>query len=308
MDRVVLAALVQTLLLARRDHVVRWAREVLERARVAVTDPLEGSKGGHLATRIDGLVCDLDGVLYVGDEPVEGAAAVLAELQRSGVRVVFCTNNSKPTVSEYVTKLTGMGLDVDPADVVTSSVVTGEVLASNGWGRSAVAIGGDGVREALTNAGIDIVEAPGYDADLVVVGWALDFTFDDMKRATLAITRGARLVATNEDAAYPAPEGLWPGTGAIVASIEVASGTKAVVMGKPHPPMMDAAARRLEGCEHIAVVGDRPETDLAGGHSRGWTTILVLSGVTTDAAGVTPVPDLVLDSLADFDQKRGMPS
>ena len=211
-------------------------------------------------------------------------------------------------MAEYVEKLGGVGLHVDPADIVTSSVVTGEVLAANGWGRSAVVIGGDGVREALTKAGIEIVDAPSYDADLVVVGWALDFTYDDMKRATLAITNGARLVATNEDAAYPAPEGLWPGTGAIVASIEVAAGVKAEVMGKPHPPMMEAAARRLEGCERIAVVGDRPDTDLAGGHSLGWTTILVLSGVTTDATGVTPVPDLVLDSLADLGHSLGMPS
>ena len=211
-------------------------------------------------------------------------------------------------MAEYVEKLGGVGLRVAPADIVTSSVITGEALATNGWGRSAVVIGGDGVREALTKAGIAIVEAPSYDADLVVVGWALDFTYDDMKRATLAITNGARLVATNEDAAYPAPEGLWPGTGAIVASIEVAAGVKAEVMGKPHPPMMAAAARRLEGCEHIAVVGDRPETDLAGGRSLGWTTILVLSGVTTDATGVTPVPDLVLDSLADLGHSLGMPS
>ena len=219
----------------------------------------------------------------------------------SGVRVVFCTNNSMPTVGQYVAKLTAMGLEVDPDDVVTSSVVTGEVLGANGWGRSAVVIGGEGVREAVSKAGIEIVEAPRHDADLVVVGWDLEFTFEKMKRATLAITgNGARLVATNEDAAYPAPEGLWPGTGAIVASIEVASGAKAEVMGKPHAPMMDAAARRLEGCEHVAVVGDRPDTDLAGGRSRGWTTILVLSGVTTDASQVDPAPDLILDSLADL--------
>lgn len=262
---------------------------------------MEGPEGGHFASRIDGLVCDLDGVLYLGDEPIEGAASRLGELARAGVRVVFCTNNSRPTVAQYVSKLVSMGVDVDPHDVVTSSVVTGEVLAANGWGKSAMVIGGDGVREAVTTAGIEIVEAPRYEADLVVVGWDLDFTFEKMKRATLAITdSGARLVATNDDAAYPAPDGLWPGTGAIVASIEVASGAKAVVMGKPHAPMMDAAARRLEGCERIAVVGDRPETDLAGGRSRGWTTILVLSGVTTNATDVDPQPDLVLATLADL--------
>lgn len=255
-----------------------------------------------MATRIDGLVCDLDGVLYVGDEPIEGAAERLSQLADDGVRIVFCTNNSKPTVSEYVDKLTGMGLSVHPDDVVTSSVVTGEFLAERRWGRSAVVIGGDGLRDAMTEAQIEILSAPRHDADLVVVGWDLEFTFEKMKRATLAITNhGARLVATNEDAAYPAADGLWPGTGAIVASIEVASGAKADVMGKPHRPMMDAAARRLEGCERIAVVGDRPDTDLAGGRSRNWTTILVLSGVTRDAAAVDPPADIVLRSLADLE-------
>lgn len=296
-----LAPVVESRLLFFGDHVVRWTREVPELARVAVTDPLEGSESGHFASRIDGLVCDLDGVLYVGERPIEGAADRLARMAVAGVKVVFCTNNSRPTVDQYVDKLTRMGLRVEPEDIVTSSVVTGEVLASNGWGRSAIVIGGDGVREAVTGAGIEIVEPPRNDAELVVVGWDLEFTFEKMKRATLAITgHGARLVATNEDAAYPAPEGLWPGTGAMVASIEVATGTKAAVMGKPHAPMMDAAARRLEGCELIAVVGDRPDTDLAGGRSRGWKTILVLSGVTTDASKVAPAPDLVLESLADL--------
>ena len=262
---------------------------------------MEGSKGRHIASRIDGLVCDLDGVLYVGDEPIEGAAERLVQLAEAGVKVVFCTNNSKPTVAEYVDKLSSMGLDSHPDDIVTSSVVTGEYLAAAGWGRSAVVVGGEGVAEALTRAGIEIVPPPRHDADLVVVGWDLEFTFDKMKRATLAISNhGARLVATNEDAAYPAADGLWPGTGAILASIEVSSGTKAVVMGKPHPPMMDAAAKRLEGCKRVAVVGDRPDTDLAGGASRGWATILVLSGVTSDASNVTPKPDLVLASLAEL--------
>lgn len=237
----------------------------------------------------------------MADRPIPGAAAKLNGLMSAGVRVVFCTNNSMPTVAGYVKKLGAMGIDADPADIVTSSVVTGEVLAAEGGTRSAVVIGGDGVREAVTGAGIEILPPPRHDADLVVVGWDLEFTFEKMKRATLAITNhAARLIATNEDAAYPAPDGLWPGTGAIVASIEVASGATAEVMGKPHPPMMDAAARRLEGCRDIAVVGDRADTDLAGGLSRGWKTILVMSGVTSDASKVEPAPDLVLGSLADL--------
>lgn len=246
-------------------------------------------------------MCDLDGVLYVGDQPIEGAAAKLNGLSAAGVRVVFCTNNSRPTVAQYVAKLRVMGIEADPADIVTSSVVTGEVLGAEGGRRSAVVIGGEGVHEAVAAAGIEILPPHRHDADLVVVGWDLEFSFEKMKRATLAITgHGARLVATNEDAAYPAPNGLWPGTGAMVASIEVASGATAEVMGKPHPRMMEAVARRLKGCRNVAVAGDRPDTDLEGGRARGWTTILVMSGVTSDASQVDPPPDLILESLADL--------
>ena len=248
-------------------------------------------------------MCDLDGVVYVADQPIPGAVDKLNEATRSGVRVVFCTNNSRLTIPQYTAKLSGMGVDVSGDRIVTSASVTGDLLAESGWGSSAIAIGGDGVREALESAGIEVVPEPGTKADLVVVGWDLDLTFETLKRATLAITGGARLVATNDDAAYPAPEGLWPGTGAIVAAIERATGATATVVGKPHDPMMSAVAERLSGCERIAVVGDRPDTDLAGGVSRGWKTILVLSGVTKaeDVAAVQPAPDLVLDSLGELE-------
>jgi 4-nitrophenyl phosphatase len=137
---------------------------------------------------------------------------------------------------------------------------------------------------------------------VVVVGWDPGFDYEAMKRAALAVRAGAELIATNDDAAFPAPEGLWPGAGAILASIEVASGRKAEVMGKPHVPMMDAVARRVAGAERIGLVGDRPETDLAGGRARGWTTILVTSGVTTpaDAYGIDPAPDLILSGLSEL--------
>lgn len=238
--------------------------------------------------------------MYVADEPVPGAIEKVRELRGAGVRVVFCTNNSRPSIEQYRAKLGAMGLEVTRQDLVTSSVVTGEVLGESHRGARAMVIGGDGVVEALKQAGLEVVPPPTHDVDLVVVGWDLDYTFEKMKRATLAVTRGAKLIATNSDAAYPAPEGLWPGTGAIVASIERATGATAEVMGKPHPPMMDAVAQRLAGCNRIAVVGDRPDTDLAGGAVRGWTTILVLSGVTAAPDGVEPKPDVVLDSLADL--------
>ena len=249
-------------------------------------------------------MCDLDGVVYRGDQPIPGAVEALEEMRRSGISICFCTNNSAATVSQNVTKLTGLGLTVTADRVLTSAVVTGEELERRGCaGKSAIVVGGDGIVEALTGVGITIVEDPGADeADLVVVGLETGFDYAAMKRAANAARAGADLIATNDDVTFPAPDGLWPGAGAILASIEAASGRTAEVMGKPHDPMMDAAARRLEGAEPIAVVGDRPETDLAGGRARGWTTILVLTGVTDESAAqeIEPPPDAILESLADL--------
>ena len=243
---------------------------------------------------------------------ISGAPEAIARFQADGIRVVFCTNNSQSTIAQYVDKIGSFGVDVGPDDIVTSAVVTGERLATRA-GATAIVVGGDGVREALTDVGITINDDPeSTSADLVVVGWDPSFDYAAMRRATTAVRAGAQLVATNRDATFPSPDGLWPGGGAILASIETASGAQAEVMGKPHQPMMDSIATRFDGARRVAIVGDRPDTDLAGGRARGWTTILVLSGVTTatEATALDPPPDLIVGSLADLDlsQKRGIGS
>jgi HAD superfamily hydrolase (TIGR01450 family) len=250
----------------------------------------------------DGLVCDLDGVVYTGDQAIPGAPEAIAAMRAGGVSIVFCTNNSRSTAAQYQAKLAGLGVEASGRDILTSATVTAEELARRGRsGATAMVVGGDGVIAALDENGIRL-GAPDEQPDVVVVGLDLDFTYDTMRRAALAVRAGAEFIATNDDAALPTPNGLWPGAGAIVASIETASDSSAEVMGKPHSPMMEAAARRLAGCERIAVVGDRPETDLAGGAARGWTTILVTSGVTApdQAPHVTPRPDVVVADLAEL--------
>ncbi|MGH2734163.1 MAG: HAD-IIA family hydrolase [Actinomycetota bacterium] len=255
--------------------------------------------------RADGLVLDLDGVVYRGDQPIAGAAQAIERARAAGVRVVFCTNNSSATVAQYVEKLGRVGVEARPLEIVTSAVVTAEILGERAVaGQTAIVIGRDGVREALASAGVEVIDDPATEAaDLVVVGWDRTFTWDAMRRAATAVRAGATLIATNGDATFPAPVGLWPGAGAILASIEVASGVRAEVMGKPHRPMMEVAARRLDGAAAIAMVGDRPETDLDGARSMGWSTVLVLSGVTDEvgAARLDPAPDLIVASLADLE-------
>jgi 4-nitrophenyl phosphatase len=253
---------------------------------------------------LEGLVCDLDGVMYRGSEPITGSPEAIGRLRGMGVGVVFCTNNANPTIARYIEKLTAMGVDVASEHLVTSAVVLAEVLRGEGAaGKRAIVVGGDGLREALRSIDVDVDDDPSSrSADYVVVGFDPNYTYDALKRASFAVQAGAELIAANIDASFPAPDGLWPGAGAIVASIEVASGGRARVMGKPHEPMMRVAQSHLGDASRIAIVGDRPNTDLEGGRTMGWTTILVLSGVThrADADRVEPSPDLTLERLEDL--------
>ncbi|MFN2586527.1 MAG: HAD-IIA family hydrolase [Actinomycetota bacterium] len=253
---------------------------------------------------MDGLVSDMDGVYYRGDRPIPGVGDAIRRWRAAGKRIVFCTNNSHHTVADYVAKLARAGVPATEDDVVSSAVVLGDVLRDRGAaGASALAIGGPGLRAGLAAAGVAAVDGTASgDVDYVVVGWDRAFDYAKMRLACMAVRAGAELLATNSDATFPAPDGLWPGAGAILASIEACAGRKAEVLGKPHAPMMDAAARRLAGCTRIAIAGDRADTDLAGGIARGWTTILVTSGVTTpeEARELRPPPDLILGSLAEL--------
>ena len=253
---------------------------------------------------IDALVCDLDGVIFRGAQPIPGAADAVERLRKQGVRFLFATNNATRTVEQYREKLSSIGVAASDGELITSAIVTVEEIVRRGWSdRSVFLIGGAGIRAALLDAGFDLLDGmPARDAEVVIVSGDPDFSYDSLRTAAFAVRKGAAFLATNDDTTFPASDGLWPGAGALIAGVEVASGRPAEVMGKPHPPMMEAIARRLEGAGRIAVVGDQPQTDLAGAQLMGWTTILVLSGVTTaeEATALVPKPDLVLDSLADL--------
>jgi HAD superfamily hydrolase (TIGR01450 family) len=252
----------------------------------------------------DGFVCDLDGVVYRGSAPIPGAAEAIARSRASGHRFLFCTNNSYRTPGSYIERLGAQGIQASREEVLTSAMVTARVLRGRApENRAVYLVGGPGIRGELEGAGFDVV-SPTEDRDVgtVVVGADPDFTYDAMRRAARAVREGALLIGTNPDTSFPATDGLWPGAGAILASIEVASGVQAEIMGKPRRPMMEEAARRLEGCKSIAAIGDLPATDLDGARSQGWGTILVLSGVTDTAAvaGLDPQPDHVIGSIAEL--------
>ena len=245
--------------------------------------------------------CDLDGVVWRGDEPIPGAAAAISALCDAGDRVVFVSNNSSQPVGEVAGKLAAAGVPASSGDVITSAVSAATLLASAlDPGSPVLACAGPGVVEALEAAGLrPVTREP---AAAVVVGFHRDFDFDELDHASAAVRSGARFIATNLDATYPVPGGMIPGSGAIAAAVATASGRAPEVAGKPERPMVDLIRARF-GSSGL-VVGDRPSTDGALADALGWPFALVLSGVTQRDAppgGESipgPPPPFVADDLA----------
>ncbi len=237
-------------------------------------------------------VIDLDGVMWLADEPIPGSAEAVARLRAAGERIAFATNNSYATRAEVAAKLAACGADVDVDEVVTSAMAAAHLVEP---GERAIVCAGPGALDELERRGVEVV--PSGPADVVVVGLDPAFDYERMTTAALAVRDGARLVATNDDATYPTPRGQLPGGGAILASIEKATGTRAMVAGKPHQPICELV-RTLLG-PRGTVVGDRPETDGAFARALGYRFGLVLSGVsgTGDVERVEPAPDAVAEDL-----------
>ncbi len=244
------------------------------------------------------VVLDLDGVVWLGDEPIDGAAAAVARLREAGVDVVFVTNNAHPTVADIEAKLVDHGIDGGGA-VFNSPMAAATLVAR---GERALVLGGPGVIEAVLGRGavpVSPAEADAPDAapvDVVVVGFHRSFDWERMRVAATAIRGGARFVATNDDATYPTAAAPVPGGGAIVAGVATAAGVTPTVAGKPHQALADLVLAR---CGPVGVmVGDRLDTDGGFAVTLGWPFALVLSGVTTSAdLPVSPTPDLVAADL-----------
>jgi len=160
-------------------------------------------------------------------------------------------------------------------------------------------IGQDGVREALSDAGIAIVDGDPEEADLVVVGYDGGATYGALKRASLLVQRGARLVATNADGSYPAADGLWPGAGALLAVITTTTGAEPEIVGKPFAPLFEAGRRRGGGGRPL-VVGDRLDTDIEGAARLGWDSMLVLTGISgrEDVERLGIVPTVIAEDVS----------
>jgi len=236
---------------------------------------------------------DLDGVLWTGDEPIDGSADAVRELRDRGDRVIFLTNNSSQPVGDCVAKLEEMGVPCEPEDVITSAQAAATLVDE---GATALVCAGVGTEEALRERGVRTIREG--DADAVVVGWHREFDFERLKAAAAAVARGARLIGTNDDATYPMPGGeRVPGGGALLAAVAYAAGAEPEVAGKPNQPMADLVADRVGKVD--VVVGDRPSTDGLLAKRLDARFVPVLSGVTEEhQLPGDPAPEEVADDLA----------
>ena len=241
------------------------------------------------------LICDLDGVVYLGSKPIPGSAGALSALTAAGWNILMCTNNSSRSPGEVAERIHDVtGFRIRPESVLTSAQAAAFMLAP--FKPRCFVLGGSGIVDALASADIPVVESA-EGAEAVVVGLTTDLTYSWLREAVTAVFQGARLIATNLDTTFPTESGLWPGGGAIVAAVETATGVKAEPAGKPWPPMRELVAKYLVPGP-VWIAGDRPDTDLALAEGTDWKTALVLSGVTPASAEVETAPDLVAPDLA----------
>jgi glycerol 3-phosphatase-2 len=267
-----------------------------------------------LADRFDGLLVDLDGVVWIGREPVPGSAETLRTLIEGGKRIVFVTNNPGKPPGAYAERLGELGVEVGEEQIVTAGVVAARLAGeAAGQGGSAFVIGAAPLKEMVAATGTRLLEGEeAYGADAVVVSGHRGFDYAELLTAKRALDNGAAFIATSHDPTMPYPGGELPGTGSILAAVETATGRHAEIAGKPERHLFEMARQALacsfsgdsnekeQANERVAMVGDRISSDVAGGQAAGLETILVLSGTTTreQAAAADPAAGFVLEDLS----------
>ncbi|HEY8786603.1 MAG TPA: HAD-IIA family hydrolase [Candidatus Limnocylindria bacterium] len=281
-------------------------------------------------------IFDMDGVLYRGAQVLPYAREALDRLRRAKWEVFFATNNSTATRLDYVRRLQQLGLGGDLDHIVTSAYATAHYLERRvPKPKDVLVIGADGLREEIRAVGIGVRDAdalPGFDpppdaaadgvdpgamrrylvslqlppaCDTVVVGLDLHLTYAKIAEAQRAILAGADFVCSNRDRAYPVEGRLLPGAGTIVAAIEVATGAKALCIGKPEPFLFQEAIRRAGKQDgRVVVVGDSTDYDMVAAHRVGATGVLITTGLTEkdalEKALGDAVPDRVIGSLEEL--------
>lgn len=260
------------------------------------------SGGSRLAK---GYIFDLDGTIYLDDDIIPGVPEAIQELKNRGDKVVFLTNKSIARRTDYVTKLNGLGIEVELDEVINSNYITAHYLKNEmAPGDAAYVIGEQPLFDELQEAGIELA-SEAADATHVVLGWDRQFTYEKLNNAFQAWRNGAEIIATNPDRTCPVQGGEIPDCGAMIGALEGATGQPVKqITGKPSSLMSKYVLENVLKlkADQCYMVGDRLETDIRMANEAGIHSVLVMTGITTTAIleTATDRPAFVLDSVKDI--------
>ncbi|AXI86003.1 HAD hydrolase-like protein [Streptomyces griseoincarnatus] len=260
----------------------------------------EGS-GQALSEAYDTALLDLDGVVYAGGNAIEHAVPSLAVARDGGMRLAYVTNNALRTPDAVAAHLTELGIPAEAGDVITSAQAVARLIADQvPQGSRVLVVGGEGLRVALRERGLEPVESADDEPVAVVQGYGgPELAWGRFAEASYAVARGLPWFASNTDLTIPSGRGIAPGNGAAVEVVRIATGAEPQVAGKPLPPMHRETILRT-GAERPLVVGDRLDTDIEGAFNGGVDSLLVLTGV-TDGAQLLAAPPRHRPTYVDAD-------
>jgi len=253
---------------------------------------------------VRGLILDMDGVLWRDSEPIGNLPAIFNQIHDCGLRFILATNNSTKSLAQYQEKLQRFGVKVDSQQIINSAQAVGIFLQENfPDGASVYVLGQPSLKASLESYGMHIVSKAEKKVDIVVASLDFNLTYEKLSHASLLVQSGSFFIGTNPDVTLPTPEGFIPGSGTVIGALEIASGKKAKILGKPESGLYEIALRRLQlSPGETLAIGDRLETDIAGAQKAGIHSALVLSGASTleQAQEFHPQPDIITQDLTEL--------
>ena len=252
-------------------------------------------------------IFDMDGTIYLGYNVFPFAIRFINNLRKNGKRVLFFTNNASHTTDFYVGKLTRLGFSPTKEEIMTSGDVTIEFLLRHRPGKSVYLVGTDELVENFRAAGINMLDGDEEKADIVITSFDTTLTYKKLDNACRLIRGGAEYLSTHPDFNCPTEDGFIPDSGAIAALVTASTGKTPTYFGKPYKETVEMIGEATGfSNDEMCIFGDRLYTDIALGKNFGVTSVLVLSGETTesdvDAALPKDNPDFAFASLDDVDK------
>lgn len=248
----------------------------------------------------EAFIFDLDGTIYLGNEPIPGAEEVLMKVRERGSEVRFVTNNPRHSRDAYIQKLAKMNIQASLEEIVTSGWLTAEYLGNNPSYGKVFLVGENQLRTELLNSGVVLTEEG--ISDTVLVSFDTTLTYEKLQHAYYCLINGANFIATNPDFVCPTAEGGLIDSGSIIAALEVATKKNVEkIIGKPSPLLGELILNDLKlPPDNCVVVGDRLNTDVSFGQQAGMKTIWIKNSRDKSAKNMGYNPDFIVETISDI--------